>query len=588
MLILFPFRKDAFMKKDSQSASDKANMDSTLRKITKLEVPKSAFVLLVLLYILSWMSISNISKNSGSIMILGMNAPLSSFAGVFSSLGSALIILMVVLFGKLGFITSLLLLIFQYPFMVLSILVRHTVSTIPGVFSNTVTMLVIILIYSNNRKIRKYQERVRAQAVIDALTGLPNRFACTELMNELIKRGSKFAIVSIDLDNFKSINDTMGNRVGDEVLKEVAKRWKELAESGKAGTVDFIARLGGDEFSLIIRGYGSDDSIVNTIKVYEAVLKEKLTIDDCDYYLTASFGYAEFPTDNADEVTLFSSADAAMHEIKRQGKANHILHFYPELINKEKDLETERKIRAALENDTVYFNLQPQYDMNHKLRGFEALARMKDSENKIIPPDQFIPMAEKIGLVDQIDLSVFRKSATFFASVLKKTNADLTLSINISVKHLMKNNFLDEMKEAIDISGIPVKNLEVEITESIMIDSERALKCIEEIKKMGIKVAIDDFGTGYSSLSYLNKIPADLLKIDKSFIDEMNSSDSSRQYVASIIQIGHVLGLEVISEGVESPDQLDVLKGIGCDFIQGFIWGRPLDSEDAEKLMLTA
>ena len=304
--------------------------------------------------------------------------------------------------------------------------------------------------------------------------------------------------------------------------------------------------------------------------------------------MTACFGYAEFPTDNADEGTLFSCADAAMHEIKRQGRANHILHFTSDLINKEKNLETERKIRMALENDTVFFNLQPQFDMEHKLRGFETLARMKDSDGRLIPPSEFIPVAEKIGLVDQIDLSVFRKAATFFAGIVRKTGTDAILSINISVKHLMKNNFIEEMKEIIDISGIPVKNLEVEVTESVMIDSDRALKCIDELKEMGIRIAIDDFGTGYSSLSYLNKLPADLLKIDKAFIDEMNSSDSSKQYVASIIRIGHILGLEVISEGVEFQDQLEVLKNIGCDFIQGYIWGRPLASEDAEKLMLTA
>lgn len=577
------------MRKEKSSASEKMNTDQALYNLTRrFAVPKSFYILLVLLYFVSNATLASISRNPDSVMILGMNVPISAFTGACSSLGNILIILLVVLFGKLGFITSLILLIFQYPLIIMNILRNNSVTSIPGLFSNAFTILAVIIIYTNNRKIRKYQERVRDQAVTDALTGIPNRFACTEVMNDLVRRGSKFAVVSIDLDNFKSINDTMGNRVGDDVLREVAKRWKDLADSGKAGTIDFVAWLGGDEFSLIIRGYGSEDSIVNTIKVYESTLKEKLTVDDYDYYLTACFGYAEFPTDNASEVTLFSCADAALHEIKSRGRSNHILHFTPDLLNKERDLEMERKIRAALENDTVFFNLQPQFDMNHKLRGFEALARMKDSDGKVVSPGEFIPIAEKIGVVDQIDLQVFKKAATFFAGAIRKSGADITLSINISVKHLMKNNFIEEIREIIDYSGIPVKNLEIEITESIMIDSERALQCIDEIKKMGIMVAIDDFGTGYSSLSYLNKIPANLLKIDKSFIDEMNSSDSSRQYVASIIQIGHILGLEVISEGVESLDQLDVLKEIGCDFIQGFIWGRPLASEDAEKLMLSA
>ncbi|MCR4792004.1 MAG: bifunctional diguanylate cyclase/phosphodiesterase [Lachnospiraceae bacterium] len=576
------------MHKEEGRSSGKKNMASTLKGITKHEVPKSAYVLMVLLHVISSVMLTGFARSSDSMMLMGMNIPVVAFVGIFSSLGNILLILMVLLFEKLGFVTALIILVAQYPMMLTSIIKRGAVSSIQGLFTNTFSMIAIILIYANTRKSRKYMEKVREQAVIDALTGIPNRFACTELMNDLIKKGSKFAVVSIDLNNFKSINDTMGNRVGDEVLKGVANRWKNLADSGKAGTIDFIARLGGDEFSLVVRGYGSDDSIVNTIRVYESALKEKLTIDDCDYFLTACFGYAEFPTDDASEETLFSCADAAMHEIKRLGSTNHILRFTPALLNKEQNLETERKIRTALENDAVFFNLQPQFDMDHKLRGFEALARMKDTDGKIISPGEFIPIAEKIGLIDQIDLQVFRKSATFFAAALRKSGADVTLSINISVKHLMKNNFLEEIRDIIDISGIPVKNLEIEITESIMIDSDRAMHCIEEIKKMGIQVAIDDFGTGYSSLSYLNNLPADLLKIDKSFIDEMNSSESSKQYVASIIQIGHILGLKVISEGVEAEEQLKVLRDIGCDFIQGFIWGRPLPSEEAEKLIVSA
>lgn len=174
----------------------------------------------------------------------------------------------------------------------------------------------------------------------------------------------------------------------------------------------------------------------------------------------------------------------------------------------------------------------------------------------------------------------------FFGDLLRKTGAKLTLSLNASVRHMMKSDFLDEIRQLLRDSGIPASLLEIEITESIMIDSvDKALRCIDELRNMGIQIAIDDFGTGYSSLSYLNRFPANLLKIDKSFIDVMNTSDSSRQYVAAIISMGHVMGFDVISEGVEEPEQLETLRDIGCDFIQGFIWGRPLSSEDAEKLV---
>ena len=191
-----------------------------------------------------------------------------------------------------------------------------------------------------------------------------------------------------------------------------------------------------------------------------------------------------------------------------------------------------------------------------------------------------------MGIIDKVDGAVFRKSAEFFGKLIRETGADITLSVNISVKHLMKNDFLDEVRETLKASGVPAGQLEIEITESIMIDSaEKALQVINELAKMGIKLAIDDFGTGYSSLSYLNKFPANLLKIDKSFVDKMNSSDSSKQYVAAIISIGHIMGLDVVAEGVEEQEQLDSLKDIGCDFIQGFIWGRPLPMDEAEKIV---
>jgi EAL domain-containing protein (putative c-di-GMP-specific phosphodiesterase class I) len=275
--------------------------------------------------------------------------------------------------------------------------------------------------------------------------------------------------------------------------------------------------------------------------------------------------------------------------MKRLGSGNHIMRFTPDLLVNERSVEIERKLRTALVNDSLYFNLQPQFDIAHNLRGFEALARMKDTDGSLISPGEFIPVAEKAGLVDKVDLSVFRNSARFFGELIRKTGADITLSVNVSVRHLMKNDFLDEIRNVIDNCGVPANKLEIEITESIMIDSaEKALQCINELRDMGLKIAIDDFGTGYSSLSYLINFPADLLKVDKSFIDKMNSSESSKQYVAAIISIGHIMNFDVISEGVEQDDQLETLKSIGCDYIQGFIWGRPLSPEDAEDLVISS
>lgn len=432
----------------------------------------------------------------------------------------------------------------------------------------------------------KVIQRLQHMSYTETLTGLPNRFASRERISKLIENGESFTAVAIDLNNFKSINDTLGFDAGNEVLVEIAKRWDALSEGAPEQSDCFLSRTSGDEFLLLIRNYNNQEDLLNTIDKYVNALRENLTVDGCDLHVSASFGYAEYPTDADSADSLLSRANAAMKEIKKANSSQHVLRFTPDILRDEHILEIENMIRTAIENDTIFFNLQPQYDMDHKLRGFEALARMRDADGNVISPGEFIPVAEKVGLIDRVDGIVFKKAGRFFGELLKKTGADLTLSINASVRHLMKNDFLSEIRELILSSDIPASKLEIEITESIMIDSaEKALRCIDEIKSMGIQIAIDDFGTGYSSLSYLNRFPANLLKIDKSFIDKMDSSESSRQYVASIISIGHILGFDVISEGVEDPEQLRTLKEIGCDFIQGFIWGHPMSAEDSEKLV---
>ena len=576
-------------KTSGTSASARSGrLEKTLDRISFTTVaPRSGIVLILLLYIIASV-VTNMMATSGKMLQIGESSiPVASLTGAFSSLTNISVILLAVFYKKTGFIISMVLLALQFPLLLFLMIKQHSFSSIPGLFTNFFTIVSITLIRRNSRRAESFQTRLRDQAVTDRLTGLPNRFACSELLNLLIQRREQFTVVSIDLNNFKSINDTMGFNAGNTALKEIAERWKKIADSGISGTHDFIARLSGDEFGLILRGYRSEEETLKTIRLYESVLGSRLTIDNCDLYISGSFGYAEYPKDADNIDNLFSYADAAMTEVKRVNSSNRILRFSSSLLRTEHTLEIERKLRTALEQDQIYFQLQPQYDLSHKLRGFESLARMRDADGSNVSPGEFIPVAEKVGLIDQVDSAVFRKSATFFGELLRKTGADITLSINTSVRHLMKNDYLDELQEIMQTTGIPAEQLEVEITESIMIDSaEKALQCIEGIKKLGVKIAIDDFGTGYSSLSYLHNFPANLLKIDKSFIDKMNTSDSSKQYVAAIISIGHIMGFDVISEGVEEESQLDTLREIGCDFIQGYIWGRPLPADEAEKLVI--
>ena len=576
------------MSKDRYVPDSNKNIDDTLKLLSLHKgVNKGFFFMLLALYAIATFGIYKAAHAAGDITyVMGYDIPTTAFTGVFSSLGNICIICLTVFFRKTGYVMSMLLMIMQFPGLLINVFVRHQHANLPGIFTNILAIIAITVIFLNNRRIEKYQRRMSEEAVTDTLTGLPNRFAGKELMDELTAANERFAFVSVDLNNFKSINDTMGHAVGDMVLTEVANRWKTLADTNQTGTADFVSRLSADEYSLIIRDFPTDQDLLRSIRAYKEELEKRITIDDCDFFMTACFGYAIHPDDCDNAGALFSAADAAMHEIKRANTSNCILRYTQNLNKTEQKMEIERKIRTALEKDTVLFHLQPQYDINHKLRGFEALARLKDADGSFISPADFIPVAEEVGLIDILDLSVFKKAAAFFGEIIKQSDDSLTLSINVSVRHLLKNNFIEEIKEILDENGIPAGNLEIEITESIMIDpAGKALECVRDAKNMGMKVAIDDFGTGYSSLSYLNTFPADLLKIDKSFIDGMNTSEASKQYVATIISIGHILNLEVISEGVESDDQLDTLKDIGCDFIQGFIWGRPLPPEEAKKLV---
>lgn len=571
----------------SKNSHNKKIKDNSLPLIfSQNKKSKVLFAVLLILYIAASIVVKISSSPHKPFMLGGQEIPVNAFMGVFSSLANICLIFMVLFFGKIGYYTSIFIFLIQFPLIIRQIIAPDGLANLPGVFGNLLTITAVTIIYFKNKKVDEYQERLHEQAVTDRLTGLPNRFACSELISDLIRRGEKFALVHIDINNFKGINNTMGFETGNKVLIEIASRWKNIADGGDTGTSDFITRVNGDEFILIIRSYNSTDDILKTIEQYESVLGNRLTIENCDFYITASFGYSLYPSDAKNIDSLFSYADAAMHEVKRVKSSDHILRFTPDLLKIERTIEIESKIREALKNDEIFFNLQPQYDMSHKLRGFEALARMKDTDGSIMHPTEFINVAEKVGLIDKVDGAVFRKTALFFGELVKKTGADITLSINASVRHLMKNNFVKEVKNLLEVSGLQPHQLEIEITESIMIDSaEKAFQCINEIKDMGIKIAIDDFGTGYSSLSYLNNFPANLLKIDKSFIDKMNSSDSSKQYVAAIISIGHIMGFDVISEGVEEQEQLETLKNIGCDYIQGFFWGHPLSQEDAEKLV---
>lgn len=568
--------------------SEKRILEKTLDDLSFVRsAPKIGLVLLSICYLASYFAMPFLINSHFAVDYNGTTIGIDSFAGVLSSIFNIFAIFLTLYYGDVGFSISAVVLFLNIPMIISNIMRNHNLGNISGVFTTLVTILSLVVIYINNKRIEKYQDKLMKQAVTDILTGLPNRFACAELVEDLIKKNQQFAIISINLNGFNDINDTMGFDIGNEVLMDISSKWKLIADMEVSGTLDFIARIGGDEFALVIRKYKNQNELMNTINMYRDVLGYKLLIHDYEIQISASYGYVEFPSGASDVDSAFSFSNKAMLRAKESKEDNAILCFDEEMLIDRHVTEIENEIKAALQNNTIFYNLQPQFDMNHKLRGFEALARMKDKKGRIISPGEFIPIAEREGLIDKVDLVVFKKAAKFVGRLIQESGSDFTLSINISVKHLMKKHFLDELKDILDASDLPPHNLEIEITESIMIESvEKAFKCIGDLKAMGIQIAIDDFGTGYSSLSYLFNFPATLLKVDKSFIDKMNDNDSSRKYVATIISLGHIMGIDVLAEGVETEDQMETLRAIGCDYIQGYIWGKPLNDIEAREVVL--
>ena len=293
------------MQEDAKKTGRQRNINEILKGISaSRKIPKSFYALLLVLYAISSFYLITNSRSDAVIELFGNPVPVTIFTGVFSSFGNICVILMVVMFRKLGFFTAVFLLLSQFPVQLLAFFVGRSYNSIPGLFTNVVSMIAVGVIYANNRRIIKYQETMREIAVTDPLTGLPNRYACTVLMDTLIKRKITFTLVSVNLNNFKTINDTLGHKAGDEMLREIANRWRILADSGETGTYDFVARLGSDEYSLIIRAYQNEDDILKTIAMYEQELERKIMINNCEFFMTACFGVAEYPTDAPDSGAL--------------------------------------------------------------------------------------------------------------------------------------------------------------------------------------------------------------------------------------------------------------------------------------------
>ncbi len=492
----------------------------------------------------------------------------------------------IIAFKRPAYRTAMMLFSVHFIFVFAGIVFTRSMTSVLGAVTILFMFILSTAIYKHVSAIESKDIELRKIAYTDPMTNTPNRRAFNELINHLISDDAsgknEFALVYIDINEFTQINDAAGHEYGDKVLNEVVTRWKFAMRNN-----DFIARTGGDEFALVIRDFKDENELKEHIGIFSNALKNKITIDDQSVFVSASFGAAIYPKDSTNAEELLRFADIAMQTADSRQDTNICL-FDISMINKvESDLNIENLMREAIHNDLFKLVFQPQYDTNTKtLRGFETLLRMTDTDGRPISPGIFIPMAEKNGLITEIDCYVLKKAMATFLPMLKKYNDKLILSVNISAIHLTKNSFVSDVESALIETGYPAENLEIEITESVFISSlESTAKTLDEIKAMGIKIALDDFGTGYASLSYLTKLPIDLLKIDKSFVDGLHEENNFADFVAAIISMGHLLHFDVISEGVEYETQLNTLKQLNCDFIQGFLWGRPMDIEAVDTLL---
>ncbi|MHC6178824.1 putative bifunctional diguanylate cyclase/phosphodiesterase [Clostridium sp. JNZ X4-2] len=440
-----------------------------------------------------------------------------------------------------------------------------------------------------NEQIRKDSEHLNYIANYDSLTGLPNRKMFMDKLELDCKLGKRdeaeFAVVFIDLDNFKKINDTMGHYVGDKYLCKVSKRLIKLIEKN-----DIMGRLGGDEFGLVVHEYHNKESLMKYIKGLKRNFENHFLVGKYELHSSASFGISIYPHDGENAIDLIKAADTALYKVKESGKND--IRFFNNGMKREIIFNTymENSLFGALYRNELYLVYQPEFqtDYNSSLNGFEALLRWKTRENRVIGPTSFISVAEKTGIINEIGEWVIRQACKKINKLKCNYNRNFFISVNVSPVQMKNKRFVEKVKCIIEEEKVDPHLLELEITESVFIGNmNQAVSMIKQLKKMGLRIALDDFGTGYSSLNYLRQLPIDTLKIDKSFIDALDKDECKKEktIVNSIISLMHEMKISVVSEGVETSRQLRYLKQADCDKVQGFLLARPLTEGSLDDLL---
>ncbi|MCK5829907.1 MAG: EAL domain-containing protein [Methylococcales bacterium] len=428
------------------------------------------------------------------------------------------------------------------------------------------------------------EKQIHHLAYFDALTGLASRTYYHEQIQSFIKiadrRNEKFAFLFLDLDGFKDINDSLGHNQGDELLKIIANRIKQEIRD-----VDFAARLGGDEFCILLSGIVDDESVAEVACRCLTHINTPLTLGQQQIRPRVSIGIAIYPRDGKNEIEIMKSADTAMYAAKEAGKQCYTFYSKDMALQAISRLEREQMLLEAFEEEQFMLHFQPQISMQTgRMIGTEALVRWRHPKEGMVPPDEFIPEIEQLGLVIPLGNWVIKKACEQIAKWHKSGLPFLHVAVNISALHFQDDTLLDTVKSILDKTGVPAQYLELEVTESAM-HVEECVDIIKQLRLIGIKIAIDDFGTGYSCLASLKQLPFDSLKIDKVFIDDMLTNHHTSLLLGTIIGLANALDYKLVAEGVENKEQALVMHGLGCHIIQGYLFGRPVSCDKIPELI---
>lgn len=423
----------------------------------------------------------------------------------------------------------------------------------------------------------------------DPLTHLPNRTALNDRLSQAIywakHQNRHVGLLCLDLDRFKKINDTLGHQAGDQVLQEISRRLQGVLRGG-----DTVSRVGGDDFFIVLESFDDGKNIDLVVGNILSALKKSIDLDGHDINITASVGVAIFPDHSDSPVDLMKFADIAMYSAKKQG-GDIAVHYRDTMDERASEfLVMEAELKQAISSEELYLQYQPQFDLkDNSLVGMEALVRWKHPVKGIVPPGDFIFLAEETGLIQPLGEWVLREACRQISQWIAEGINVVPVAVNVSSLQMQKEDFIDVLDDALSTSKIPAEYLELEITEStIMSRLDASVATLKAIRQRGLMLAIDDFGTGYSSLSYLKRFPLSKLKVDRSFVSDLPADENDASIVTAIISMSHGLGLKVIAEGVETDEQKQFLIDQGCDQVQGFLYSRPLDAEEIKSTYLAS